>query len=204
VPWISIAIPTRERRSASRDDAVTILSLIFAVSGDLTRNHKRDASLSSQHWRTRTKRKSGKHNRKTRTRFENKIIKIGASSASGKRFFFWIEDDVPLVKDDLVAPAALLFFKLKVVHTPATLVFRQICDKIIVILRRRLFFYDDLRLFLVEYEDDVLGRLLEFQLLEHIQTIWVYGYTGRLGKHYIGSTGMPEQTCLRTISVLCC
>jgi len=35
VPWISIAIPTRERRRASREDAVTILSLIFALSGDL-------------------------------------------------------------------------------------------------------------------------------------------------------------------------
>ena len=29
-------MPSRERRRASREDAVTILSLIFAISGDLT------------------------------------------------------------------------------------------------------------------------------------------------------------------------
>jgi hypothetical protein len=42
VPWISAAIPLKERRRASREDAVTILSLIFAPSGDLTvsRRHR--------------------------------------------------------------------------------------------------------------------------------------------------------------------
>ena len=101
-----------------------------------------------------------------------------------------------MVKDDLVALAAILFLKLKVVHTPAALVFRQICDKIIVIRRRRCFFHDNLRLLLVEYEDDVLVLLPELQVLEHSQTVCVCGYAGRLGKHYIDSTGMPEQACL--------
>ena len=40
VPWISAAIPSRERRRGSREDAVTILSLIFALSGDLTMSRR--------------------------------------------------------------------------------------------------------------------------------------------------------------------
>jgi hypothetical protein len=78
--------------------------------------------------------------------------------------------DVPVEKDELVAQATLLFLKLKVVHGPAALVFRQICEKILVVLGRRLLLWDNLRLVLVEIEDDVLGLLLEFQCLEHLLT----------------------------------
>ena len=77
--------------------------------------------------------------------------------------------DVPVVKDDLVAPATLLLFKLKVVHGPTTLVLGQIGEEILVLLGRRRLQHDDLRPVLAEPEDDVLVLLLQFQLLEHLQ-----------------------------------
>ncbi len=97
-------------------------------------------------------------------------------------------------KDDLVASAALLSLELKIEHGPAALVFRQVCKKIVVLARRLLFNWHDFRLLIIETEDDVLVLLLEFQVLIHCQTIWVYTYAGRLVlKHYIGIYWMTEQ-----------
>lgn len=62
---------------------------------------------------------------------------------------------------DLTAPATLLLLKLQVVHGPATLIFRKIAEERLVIAIRRRFVDDDLRLLLVECEDDVLVLLLE-------------------------------------------
>lgn len=93
--------------------------------------------------------------------------------------------NIPVEKDDLVAQATLLLLKLKVVHGPATLVLGQIGEEILVVLRRRLFVLDDLRLGVVESEDDVLVLLPELELLEHLQALLVYGYAGRLGKGII-------------------
>lgn len=88
--------------------------------------------------------------------------------------------NVPLKKDDLVSLAAILFLELKIVHGPATFLLRQICEELVIIARRRLFVHDDLGLLVVEPEDDVLGRLFKFQRLIINQTLWVYGYAGRL------------------------
>jgi hypothetical protein len=88
--------------------------------------------------------------------------------------------NVPLNKDDLLSQAAIIFLELEIVHGPATFGLRQICEEIIIVVRRRLFVHDDLGLLVVELEDDVLGRLLEFQRLIINQTLWVYGYAGRL------------------------
>ena len=88
--------------------------------------------------------------------------------------------DVPGVKYDLVAPATLFFFKLKVVHGPTTRVLGQIGDEVVIISRSRGFLHDDLRLFVVDFEDDILVLLAEFQLLEHGQALWVYTNAGRL------------------------
>ena len=98
---------------------------------------------------------------------------------------FLVQDDVPADKKELVAQVALFIRELEVVHGPAALGFRQIGDKIIVIGRRHCLFHDNLRLILVQFEDDILGLLSEFQCLEHLQTFRVYAYAGRLGKHYI-------------------
>jgi hypothetical protein len=48
--------------------------------------------------------------------------------------------------------------------------------------------HDNIRLLVVELEDDVLGLLPKFQRLVRSQTIWVYGYAGRLEceSNYIG------------------
>ena len=81
------------------------------------------------------------------------------------------ESDVPIDKDDLFAQAALLICKLKVVHGPAALSFWQISEKFIVVARRRRFQWDNFGLAVVEFEDDVLVLLLEFQFFEHAQTV---------------------------------
>jgi hypothetical protein len=104
-----------------------------------------------------------------------------------------LEYNVPTEKDELIAQVALVIVKLKVVHGPAALAFWQVCEKFIVILRQRVFLRDNLRLVPADFEDDVLGLLLEFQCLEHVHTFWVCGYTGRLGKHYIGSMGYQKR-----------
>lgn len=111
--------------------------------------------------------------------------------------------DVPGVKHDLVAPATLLFFKLKVVHGPTTLGLGQSGDEIVVIHRRRRLLHDDLRLVFVDYEGDVLVLLAEFQLLERGQAFRVYANAGRLGKVSYSICGRQVQGCIRTISVLC-
>lgn len=108
-----------------------------------------------------------------------------------KSFFYFIEKpttDVPLDKDDLLAQAALLIRELKIVHGPATFGLWQISEEVIIFTRRRDFMHDDLRLLLVEHENDVLGLLLKLQLLIRSQTFWVYGYAGRLvcKSNYIG------------------
>jgi hypothetical protein len=99
--------------------------------------------------------------------------------ASKEVFFRW-KTNVPLEKYNLVALAAPLLLELKIVHCPATFGLRQIIEELIIVARRRVFNRDDLRLLVVDLEDDVLGLLLKFQLLKHIQTFWVYGYAGRL------------------------
>jgi hypothetical protein len=83
------------------------------------------------------------------------------------RSSFSVEEptNVPLEKDDLLAQAALLILELKIVHGPATFGLRQIIEEFFIFDRRRFFYRDDLRLVLVEHEDDVLVLLLEFQLL---------------------------------------
>ena len=93
-----------------------------------------------------------------------------------------------MVKDDLLAQPALLVLELKIVHGPATFVLWQICEELIIVARGRFFIRDDLRLLVVEPEDDVLGLLPKFQCLIRSQTIWVYGYAGRLvcKSNYIG------------------
>lgn len=111
--------------------------------------------------------------------------------------------DVPGVKYDLVAFATLLFFKLKVVHGPTTLVLGQIGDKVVVIRRRRSFLHDDLLLVIADSEGDVLVLLAEFQLLEHVQAFRVYANAGRLGKVSCSICWRQVQACDRTISVLC-
>jgi hypothetical protein len=97
-------------------------------------------------------------------------------------FFFHCKSqaNVPLEKYDLLAQAALIILELKIVHCPATFVLRQIFEEFIIVARQRFFYRDDLRLLLVEPEDDVLGLLPKFQRFIRSQTIWVCGYAGRL------------------------
>ena len=90
------------------------------------------------------------------------------------------ETNVPLEEYDLLAQAALLILELKIVHGPATFGVRQIFKEFLIVARRRFFKHDNLRLLVVELEDDVLELLPKFQCLVRSQTIWVYGYTGRL------------------------
>jgi hypothetical protein len=99
-----------------------------------------------------------------------------------KYIYIYIVDqeptNVPLEKDDLLAQAALIVLELKIVHGPSTLGLRQIFEEFVIVALRRVFFHDDLRLLLVELEDDVLVRLLKLQRLKRSQTLWVYGYAG--------------------------
>ena len=67
--------------------------------------------------------------------------------------------NVPLEKDDLLAQVALLILKLKIVHGPATFGLGQILEEFLIVARRRFFMHDNLRLLVVELEDDVLGLL---------------------------------------------
>jgi hypothetical protein len=78
--------------------------------------------------------------------------------------------NVPLEKDDLLAQATLIIRELKIVHRPATFGLRQICEEYIIVARRRFFFRDDLRLMVIELEDDVLVLLPKFQRLKLLQT----------------------------------
>ena len=96
--------------------------------------------------------------------------------------------NVPLEKDDLLAQAALIILELKIVHCPATFGLRQILEEFIIVGRRRFFFRDDLRLIVVEPEDNVLGFFPKFQRFIRCHTIWVCGYAGRLvcRSNYIG------------------
>jgi hypothetical protein len=91
-------------------------------------------------------------------------------------FFEGRRRDVPGVKGDLVAFVTLVILKLKVVHGPAALALRQIGEEVVVISVRRRFRDGDLCLILVERENDVLGFLFEFQLLECLQAFLVHGY----------------------------
>ena len=86
-------MPTKERRRASREDADTILSLIFALSGDL---HKSQTML-----------------RKDKRKKKRSLIRYFQRRGGRKG------KSVPGVKYDLVALAILLIQKLKVVHGPA-------------------------------------------------------------------------------------
>ena len=96
--------------------------------------------------------------------------------------------NVPLEKDDLLAQAALIILELKIVHSPATFGLRQIFEEFIIVAGLRFFYWDNLRLHVVEPEDDILGPLPKFQRFIRSQTIWVCGYAGRLVRksNYIG------------------
>ena len=89
-------------------------------------------------------------------------------------------ENVPVVKDDLVALAPVLLLELKVVYGPATLVLWQIREEIVVVRGGPCLVADDLRLVIAESEDDVLVLLPQFQLLVRGQAIWVHGDAGRL------------------------
>lgn len=111
-------------------------------------------------------------------------------ACASEEFLFFVEEqtNIPLEKDDLLAQAALIILELKIVHCPATFGLRQIFEEFIIVARQRFFYRDDLRLLVVEPEDDVLGLLPKFQRFIRSQTIWVCGYAGRLvcESNYIG------------------
>ena len=94
--------------------------------------------------------------------------------------FSFKEQDVPLDKDDFLAQAALIILELEIVYGPTTFALGQICKEIFIFARRRFFIRNYLRPAIVELEDDILGLLPEFQRLICSQTIWVWGYAGRL------------------------
>ena len=85
--------------------------------------------------------------------------------------FSFEERNIPLVKDDFIALAAIIILKLEIVYRPTTFLLRQICAEITIFARRRCFLHDYLIMVLVELKDDILVTLLFFQIFKLFCTI---------------------------------
>ena len=86
--------------------------------------------------------------------------------------------DVPRVEYQLVPLPPALLLKLKIVHGPARVLLGKIAEEVIVRIRLGDLVDDDLRVVVVELEDDVLGLLTELQVLVSADAIRVYTDAG--------------------------
>lgn len=86
--------------------------------------------------------------------------------------------DVPRVEYQLVPLPPALLLKLEIVHGPAGVLLGKIAEEVIVRIRLGDLVDDDLRVVVVELEDDVLGLLTELQVLVSADAIRVYTDAG--------------------------
>ena len=106
---------------------------------------------------------------------------VRAIGSGGRREGFNGRAHSPREERDLRPLPAVVLLKVKVVHRPPALVLREVPDELVVRRGRRArLLDDDLRVVLVEREDDVLGLLAQLQVLVRRQALGVHANAGGL------------------------